>query len=440
MERGGRGSQSRATPIKVAATRLMGHTVFMSMTSTLSSGGTHLRKARFVSEDLDDVEIWNREDASELERPGSIAKYAITVAPRDWTIETIVSQVKEGNIDLDPAFQRRNAWRDHRRSRLIESFILGFPVPQIVLAENPRRRGTFIVIDGKQRLMTIAGLYLPEYRSYWTHASFSGLDVLTALNTVSLDNFLIQAQHSTSRRALANAAIRTAIIMGFREESVLYDIFYRINTGSVPLSSQELRQVLNRGDFAKYLLQITGEPNPLWDVLGIESPDPRLRDVELLLRLLALRRFSSRYRGNMKAFLDASMSDLNDRWTKERRVVEELAGQMFSAIETALKVFGHEVGRKFKAGRYEHQLNRALFEVQAYYFSFPKVRAAAVKNKAALVQSAKRLFADKDFVSSIESTTKSLENYRTRFEKYRLMLEQSLGFAVESIDIPSPMR
>jgi hypothetical protein len=235
-------------------------------------------KAKALSEELDDIELWNREDASELERPSQPKKYGITVASRDWTVETIVRQVEQENIDLDPAFQRRNAWRDHRRSRLVESFVLGFPVPQLVLAENPRRRGTFIVIDGKQRLLTIAGLYLTSYRNYWANPRFSGLSVLTDLNGIGLDNFLKESQYSKDRRQLANADIRTTVITGFQDEDVLYDIFYRINTGSVPLSSQELRQVLNRGEFAKYLLEITSEPNPLWNVLGIDAPDPRLRD------------------------------------------------------------------------------------------------------------------------------------------------------------------
>jgi hypothetical protein len=74
-------------------------------------------KAKVLSEQLDDVELWNREDASELERPTQPNKYGIIVASRDWTVETIVRQVEQENIDLDPAFQRRNAWRDHRRSR-----------------------------------------------------------------------------------------------------------------------------------------------------------------------------------------------------------------------------------------------------------------------------------------------------------------------------------
>lgn len=394
-------------------------------------------KAKALSEQLDDVELWNREDASELERPTQPTKYGITVASRDWTVETIVRQVEQENIDLDPAFQRRNAWRDHRRSRLIESFILGFPVPQLVLAENPRRRGTFIVIDGKQRLLTIAGLYLPSYRNYWASPRFSGLSVLTDLNGVGLDNFLTESQYSKDRRQLANADIRTTVITGFQDEDVLYDIFYRINTGSVPLSSQELRQVLNRGGFAKYLLEITSEPNPLWNVLGIDAPDPRLRDVELLLRLIAWRRFSKDYRGNMKAFLDEAMDFLNKQWAKERSSIEDLTQQLFLATTTALKIFGKDVGRKFKYGRYERSLNRALFEVQAYYFSFAKVRAAATKSKSEVLQAAKELFEDPSFTSSIESTTKSVENYRTRFTKYQKMLRDTLGINLPSMEIAS---
>jgi hypothetical protein len=81
--------------------------------------------------ELEALELWNTEDAVELDRPSDLKKYDITVASRDWTVETIVRQVQQGNIDLDPVFQRRNAWRDSRRSRLIESFVLGFPVPRL---------------------------------------------------------------------------------------------------------------------------------------------------------------------------------------------------------------------------------------------------------------------------------------------------------------------
>jgi len=73
----------------------------------------------------------------------------------DWTVETVVSQLERGNIELNPQFQRRDAWNVRAKSRFIESVILGLPIPQIVLAEKVNQRGRYIVLDGKQRLLSL---------------------------------------------------------------------------------------------------------------------------------------------------------------------------------------------------------------------------------------------------------------------------------------------
>ena len=73
----------------------------------------------------------------------------------DWTAATLIDQLKRGNIKLDPIFQRRDAWDSKRKSRFIESIVLGLPIPQIVLAEAKDERGAFLVIDGKQRLLSL---------------------------------------------------------------------------------------------------------------------------------------------------------------------------------------------------------------------------------------------------------------------------------------------
>ena len=86
-------------------------------------------------EDIDSDE----EDATQPLPKGSVAA---VVSGTDWTTETIVSQLKRGNIDLNPRFQRRDAWNPDRKSRLIESLIVGLPVPQIVLAESKESRGS----------------------------------------------------------------------------------------------------------------------------------------------------------------------------------------------------------------------------------------------------------------------------------------------------------
>jgi uncharacterized protein with ParB-like and HNH nuclease domain len=81
------------------------------------------------------------------------------VASSDWTTATIRDQLIRENIQLNPRFQRRDAWNITRKSRFIESVILGFPVPQIVLATNNKEKGKFIVLDGKQRLLTLLQFY-----------------------------------------------------------------------------------------------------------------------------------------------------------------------------------------------------------------------------------------------------------------------------------------
>lgn len=73
----------------------------------------------------------------------------------DWTTETIASQLEKGNIDINPKFQRRDAWTQEEKSRLIESLMLGLPVPTIILAEMKDKKNSFVVIDGKQRLLSI---------------------------------------------------------------------------------------------------------------------------------------------------------------------------------------------------------------------------------------------------------------------------------------------
>ena len=68
----------------------------------------------------------------------------------DWTVETVVSQLTKDHILLNPTFQRRDAWRIDKKSRFIESLLLGLPVPQIVLAEDKDHRGQYLVLDGKR--------------------------------------------------------------------------------------------------------------------------------------------------------------------------------------------------------------------------------------------------------------------------------------------------
>jgi uncharacterized protein with ParB-like and HNH nuclease domain len=129
--------------------------------------------AKEATQELEFDDESDEQDVAEQLAPGSVAA---VVSGTDWATETVVSQLKRGNIQLDPRFQRRDAWKRDRKSRFIESLIVGLPIPQIVLAESKRDRGKFIVLDGKQRLLSILqflGLGQGDNNSYTLSDSHS---------------------------------------------------------------------------------------------------------------------------------------------------------------------------------------------------------------------------------------------------------------------------
>jgi hypothetical protein len=358
---------------------------------------------------------------------------SLRLFPRDWTVQTIVSQIEQQNIDLNPKFQRRNAWSDVRRSKLIESLILGIPVPEIMLAENKEKARKFIVIDGKQRLLTLAGFTNPDINPVWDRPRLTGLSVLSELNGKSYED-LIGTEFQTQ---LENATIRCSIITNYETTDVLYDIFLRLNTGSVPLSSQELRQVLNPGPFADKLIEWTNEPGqPIHKILGLREPDKRLRDVELVLRFISFYFYSDRYDGRLKPFLDLSMHNISAQWEAIEGRVRSVYLDFNRAIDQLIAVFGtyKRVGRKYTNDRWESRFNKVLFEVEVYYFIQMLDREFSSDEKDRFLKGFRELSGrNDDFRRSIEASTKDLGNYRLRFSLFKDLVEEKFETPVQML-------
>jgi len=377
---------------------------------------------------------WNQELEEEVKADGI---GSLVVYSRDWTVETIISQITKGNIDLNPKFQRRNAWNDIKRSKLIESLIMGIPVPEIVLAEDKDKKRSFIVIDGKQRLMAIAGFADPDKFDSWQVPKLRGLNTREDLNGLSFAAMADSDGGNNDRRELMNADMRCTVISNYQSSQVLYDIFYRLNTGSVPLSSQELRQVLNRGDFADFLVQFTNQTLPLHKVLNLSGPDARLRDAEILLRYISFSLFGREYTGNLTPFLDTKMEEVNKNWPVIKGNVESLSAEFNDGTEALIEALTEKkVGRKFTVKGWETRFNRALFEVEVYY--------AARVGRAAFVQGADNFTAAfetmctgrPDFIDSIEASTKNIDKYHTRFEIFQSLINSVFCTSIASVPVP----
>lgn len=204
----------------------------------------------------DNTDVAESEDDLQAIDPSVLGQ--AVVFGTDWTAATLIDQLRRGNIKLDPIFQRRDAWDAKRKSRFIESIVLGLPIPQIVLAEAKDDRGAFLVIDGKQRLLS-----LQQFAGIATDTAplaLTGLKFRDELNTKTYDDFQNDTRLRKHRNAFDNQPIRTVVVKNWLKEDVLYLIFHRLNNETLPLSTQELRQALHPGPIPPFRGRIY--PNP----------------------------------------------------------------------------------------------------------------------------------------------------------------------------------
>lgn len=354
----------------------------------------------------------------------------IIVAGSDWTTATILDQLVRGTIQLNPRFQRRDAWDITRKSRLIESIFLGFPIPQIVLASQEKKRGKFIVLDGKQRLLTILQFY---GMSETTNDSFAlkNLEFRPELNGCTHEDLKNDLLHSSVLDALDNQTLRTTLIRNWHTESLLYKIFLRLNVENTPLSPQELRQALHPGDFINFLDDESINNQALRQILKSQNPDFRMRDVELLLRYVAFHHFLSDYRGNLKVFLDMTCERLNNDWKDLEREIRDTVSQFENAVQTTTTIFGQEnIFRVWlsNSNTYRSKFNRAILDVIIFYFSDPVIRQAAENNQAGVENAFKELCSssNSEFRDAVEKRTTSISATHTRLSLWGKALRKVL--------------
>lgn len=380
----------------------------------------------------EEVELaFSAEDEGDLEGITHKTLRDMIVVPTDWTVGTMCEQIRSGNIDLSPRYQRRDAWTSAKKSKFIESLFLRLPVPQIVLAET--RPGSYAVIDGKQRLLSLQKFAIDGLES----GSFPliGLTLLKELNGKTLLEISNSISFREDFNVFWNSTIRTIVVRNWKDERLLYLLFLRLNQNSVSLSPQELRGALHPGPFTDFVEDWSQRSLGLKTIFP-RLPDFRMRDVELSLRCFAFGLFAKEYSGNMRLFLDLSTKELNGRWNREEKKIASFATDLDEAFLAADRIFEGQPFRKFspEKNRFEGRINRALLDVVVYSLLNKGVRHLAVQKKdqvcSMLIDLCKQ---NQTFVSSIESTTKSLGATYDRFEIWC----SALGSVLNSkVDLP----
>lgn len=341
------------------------------------------------------------EEAEAAEPESATISYSGT----DFDVEGLVRRLKRGDIvvpnfgradgDLEVAgFQRSFVWRRPQMDRFIESLLLGYPIPAIMLVQQPDKR--YLVLDGQQRLRTLEFFYRGEYRG----EPF-------VLNNVADEykGLTYKTLTEPQRRTLDNTFIQTTIVRTDGTPASLdavYQVFERLNSGGTQLTAHEIRVALYSGPLVSYLTELNSTPT--WrNIYGKISP--RLRDQEVVLRIIALHTRSNEYFSPLKKFLNTFMNDhrMLDTFPTDR--VRELFTQATEALEAA--------GARDAVRRVGQRVNAALLESVVVGY-MDRLADGAALDQASLKDALTAINQDPNLQSASASSTTSEENVRAR--------------------------
>ena len=247
----------------------------------------------------------------------------------DITVQQLVSMVEDSTIDVAPTYQREFRWDTTRRSMLIESILLGVPVPSLFMASN--KNGTWELVDGVQRLSTIvqfAGGEAAQERLGLTEPLvIKHVEKLTALNGCSFEQLPQSVRFQFNTRP-----IKVITLSDKSDTEVRFDLFERLNTGGVSLTNQEIRSCIYRGRFNQFLETLARECTAFRTVLKVNAHDGTRE--ECVLRFFA---FFYRYRDfghSVVDFLNNYMKDASRDFSYTEN--EALFHLVFAELAAAL--------------------------------------------------------------------------------------------------------
>lgn len=261
-------------------------------------------------------------------------RFSISVSRTDFDVDGLVKRLRNKDIYI-PDFQRAYVWKPKQASRLIESLLLGLPVPGIFLAREPETN-KLLVLDGQQRLISLLSFYEGKFPNSKTSFALKGVHPKFERQTYKLLD-------DADRRQLDNSVLSATVIQPHHnnQESIYY-IFERLNTGGTLLKPQEIRACIYHGELNDLLVELNNYQS--WrHIFG--QPDKNKKDQELILRFLALYFDGNNYKPSMKEFLNKYM--LQNRHLKHQSK-ERIKKIFMMTVDILSKSLGNKAFRRGK--------------------------------------------------------------------------------------------
>lgn len=281
----------------------------------------------------------------ETEKEVLTFRYEIANYGADYPVDSLVKRINSRAIFVPP-FQRRYVWNIYEASKFIESLLLGLPVPGIFLSKE-RETNRLLIVDGQQRLLTLSFFYQKKFKD---ESEFKLTGVQSDLEGKTYDDL-----SQSDKNRLDDSIIHSTIIKQEEpddDDSSIYQIFERINSGGRPLSPQEIRACIYYGKFNELLVELATHHSTWRRIIEGEHND-RLKEEELILRFFALLYGKGAYNKPMKDFLNKFMA-ANKNFEKYSK------DEMIKVFNTTIEYIDKALGNT--AFRYKRGIHSAIFD------------------------------------------------------------------------------
>ncbi len=332
--------------------------------------------------------------------------YQISTYPADFTLEVLHLKWKAEEIRI-PDFQRNFVWKQVQASKLIESFLVGLPVPSVFLYSE-RQTQYFFVIDGQQRLRSIfyffEGYFGEETQGQRRIFRLTGLSPESRFSGRAYEELLDE-----DKRRIKNSVLRAFVVQQLdpNDDTSMYHIFERLNTGGTLLTNQEIRNCVYHGNFVESLARLN-QTSEWRTILGKEIPDSRKKDIELLIRFFAMRDVTAYDKKPLKDFLSKFLK-------KNRNPSPEVLAHSEKVFNRTCQQILETLGPKpfhIRAG-----LNAAVFD--AVMVAFSNHIGPLPSN---IANRYRKLIKNNEFDKNTRQATTDTDTVRQRFSQAKTIL------------------
>jgi 5-methylcytosine-specific restriction endonuclease McrA len=378
-----------------------------------------------------EVTLSDYETSAELEDEGGaeeapleleIGERRLATQSLDLSIEALVARISRHGLILQPEFQRDYVWSAGKASALVESILMRIPLPVVYLAETAE--SDWEVVDGQQRLTSLYSYVVGQFPDN-TAFRLGQMNVRNDLKGKAFKDL-----SKTDQNAILNYTLRAVILQKESHPDLKFEVFERLNCGSVALKDAELRNCMYRGPYNDMLNELAENPF-LVKIRHADTPHKRMDDRQLILRFFAMKRNTHlNYRGGMKQFMNREMFAHRNALPSE---IAAMKAMFESAIECAWTVFGPNAFRRWSPGnerspdgQWETKLNVALWDTVLYTFAFFEKRQIVPAADAIREEFLDLMSSDDIFVDYIGRTTDKPDRVRYRADTWRRRLEAAV--------------